>query len=221
MTATAEDVPATTRFVSLRARLLAIVALVLVPWLVLVILTQADERKVAIANVGDDAMALVHIVTSNQAAQVEAARQLLLALARLPQLRGGNRAACSALMAEMLKAYISRLAREREETRVRMIAVRSGMAVRRSVSTRVNSSPVMRAVSESASTFSAYSPGRSNCTTWRGIIGTDSTTAPRTVRSRLRTVQASAPAARSPTGRVSSSHERSTIGTSLGVRTHG
>jgi len=55
--------------------------------------------------VGDDAMALVHIVTSNQAAQVEAARQLLMALARLPQLRGGNRAACSALMAEMLKAY--------------------------------------------------------------------------------------------------------------------
>jgi len=105
VTATAEDVPATRRFVSLRARLLAIVALVLVPWLVLVILTQADERKVAIANVGDDAMALVHIVTSNQAAQVEAARQLLMALARLPQLRSGSRAACSALMAEMLKAY--------------------------------------------------------------------------------------------------------------------
>ena len=90
---------------SLRARLLAIVLLVLVPWLVLVIFTQADERKVAIENVGDDAMALVHIVTSNQAAQVEAARQLLMALARLPQLRDKDRAACSALMAEMLKAY--------------------------------------------------------------------------------------------------------------------
>jgi len=90
---------------SLRARLLAIVGLVLVPWLVLVMLTQADERKVAVANVGDDAMALVHIVTSNQAAQVEAARQLLMALVRLPQMRDGNRAACSALLAEMLKAY--------------------------------------------------------------------------------------------------------------------
>ena len=79
--------------------------LVLVPWLALVLFTQADERKVAIANVGDDAMALVHIVTSNQAAQVEAARQLLLAFARLPQLRKKDHAACSALMADMLKAY--------------------------------------------------------------------------------------------------------------------
>ena len=35
-------------------------------------------------------MALVHIVTSNQAAQVEAARQLLMAFARLPQLRSGT-----------------------------------------------------------------------------------------------------------------------------------
>ena len=81
------------------------VLLVLVPWLALVIFTQADERKVAIAKVGDDAMALVHIVTSNQASQMEAARQLLMAFARLPLLRNGDRAACSALMAEMLKAY--------------------------------------------------------------------------------------------------------------------
>ena len=105
VTVAAEDAPKARRFVSLRARLVAIVLLILVPWLTLVIFTQADERKVAIANVGDDAMALVHIVTSNQAAQVEAARQLLMAFARLPQLRNKDRVACSALMAAMLKAY--------------------------------------------------------------------------------------------------------------------
>lgn len=81
------------------------VLLVLVPWLALLFFTQADERKVAIANVGDDAMQLVHIVTSNQAAQVAAAHQLLMAFARLPQLRNHDPVACSALMAEMLKAY--------------------------------------------------------------------------------------------------------------------
>src|SRR6185436_8099133 len=80
------EAPKARRYVSLRLRLLAMVLLVLVPWLALVLYMQADERKVAIADVGDDAMRLVHIVTSNQAAQVEAARQLLLALARLPQL---------------------------------------------------------------------------------------------------------------------------------------
>ena len=105
VTVAAEDAPKARRFVSLRARLVAIVLLILVPWLTLVIFTQADERKVAIANVGDDAMALVHIVTSNQAAQIEAARQLMLALARLPQLRRNDPTACSALLAEMLKAY--------------------------------------------------------------------------------------------------------------------
>jgi serine phosphatase RsbU (regulator of sigma subunit) len=105
VTAPAPDAPRAPRFVSLRARLLAMVLLVLVPWLALVLFTQADERKVAIADVGDDAMRLVHIVTSNQAAQIEAARQLMMALARLPQLRKQDPAACSALMAEMLKAY--------------------------------------------------------------------------------------------------------------------
>jgi hypothetical protein len=105
VTAAAQDAPRAPRFVSLRLRLLAMVLLVLVPWLALVLFTQADERKVAIANVGDDAMRLVHIVTSNQAAQIEAARQLMMALARLPQLRKKDPAACSALMAEMLKAY--------------------------------------------------------------------------------------------------------------------
>jgi hypothetical protein len=66
---------------------------------------QADERKAAIANVNDDALRLIRIVTSNQAAQVEAARQLLTAFARLPQIQTKDAAACNAFLAEMLKAY--------------------------------------------------------------------------------------------------------------------
>ena len=94
-----------TRFYSLRVRLLALVLLMVVPWLLLMAYTQADERKAAIANVNDDAMRLIRIVTSNQAAQVEAARQLLTAFARLPQLHTKDAAACNAFLAEMLKAY--------------------------------------------------------------------------------------------------------------------
>ena len=97
--------PAHKRFFSLRLRLLGLVALMLVPWLVLVVYTQADERKAAIANVNDDAMRLIRIVTSNQAAQIEAARQLLTAFARLPQIQTKDAAACNAFLAEMLKAY--------------------------------------------------------------------------------------------------------------------
>jgi len=100
-----ETSPAHKRFFSLRVRLLGLVALMLVPWLILVVYAQADERKAAIANVNDDALRLIRIVTSNQAAQVEAARQLLTAFARLPQIQTKDAAACNAFLAEMLKAY--------------------------------------------------------------------------------------------------------------------
>jgi len=90
---------------SLRARLFVLLALVLLPWLGLVLYTQADERKVAIASVNRDAMRLISIATSNQAAQIEGARQLLTAFAQLPQLRTRDAAACNAFLAELLTAY--------------------------------------------------------------------------------------------------------------------
>jgi len=58
-----------------------------VPWLALVLYTQADERRATIAGVDSDAMRVIRIVTSNQAAQIEAARQLLTGFARLPSSR--------------------------------------------------------------------------------------------------------------------------------------
>jgi serine phosphatase RsbU (regulator of sigma subunit) len=50
-------------------------------------------------------MRFIRIVTSNQAAQIEAARQLLTAFAALPQLRTSDMPACSGFLAEMLAAY--------------------------------------------------------------------------------------------------------------------
>ena len=97
------------RYFSLRVRLLALVLLMVVPWLLLTVYTQLDERRAAIANVNDDAMRLIRIVTSNQATQVEAARQLLMAFARLPQVHSKDPAACSAFLAEMLAMYPSYL----------------------------------------------------------------------------------------------------------------
>ena len=88
---------------SLRLRLLGLVMLVLAPWLALVLYTQADERRAAIANVDRDAMRVLELVTSQQEAQIDTARQLLAALARLPQLRTPD--TCSALLKEMLAAY--------------------------------------------------------------------------------------------------------------------
>ena len=104
--AVARDRPAglTTPSFSLRARLLVLLAFVLVPWLVLLLYTQSDERRAAVASVNRDALRLIHIVTSNQAAEVEAARQLLTSFAALPQLRSANPEACGIFLGEMLKA---------------------------------------------------------------------------------------------------------------------
>ena len=63
------------RFVSLRVRLLGLVVLVLAPWLALVLYTQADERAAAIADVNRGELQLIRIVTSNQAGQIDSARQ--------------------------------------------------------------------------------------------------------------------------------------------------
>ena len=93
------------RFVSLRLRLLVLLMLVLLPWLALVLYTQAEERSAAITHVHGDETRLIQFVTSNQAAEIEAARQLLIAFARLPQLRTADASACSAFMKEMLAAY--------------------------------------------------------------------------------------------------------------------
>ena len=93
------------RFLSLRLRLMVLVLLVLLPWLVLVLYTQAEERKAAMEEVNRDEQRLIHIVTSTQAGQIEAAQQLLAAIARVPQLQSRQDGACSAFLAEMLKTF--------------------------------------------------------------------------------------------------------------------
>ena len=94
------------RTASLRARLLGLLALVVLPWLGLVLYTQADERKAATESVYRDARRLIAIATSSQAAQIEAARQLLTAFAQMPQLQASAEVArCNAFLAEMLAMY--------------------------------------------------------------------------------------------------------------------
>src|SRR6476646_4044136 len=102
------DCPSTSplrRLSSLRARLIGLLAAILLPWLGLLLYTQADERKAATANVNDTALRLIRIATSNQAAQIEAARQVFPAFSQLPALRTAESSACNAFLAQMLSAY--------------------------------------------------------------------------------------------------------------------
>ena len=93
------------RFLSLRLRLMGLVLLVLLPWLALVLYTQAEERKAAMAEVNRDEQRLIRIVTTTQAGEIQGARQLLAAIARVPQLQSRQDGTCSAFLAEMLAAF--------------------------------------------------------------------------------------------------------------------
>jgi serine phosphatase RsbU (regulator of sigma subunit) len=92
------------RFFGLRWRLLALVAILLAAWLALVMYAQRDERAAAVDAVHREETLLLRIVTSNQAAQVEAGRQMLEAIARAPALAAREAPACSAFLARMLAA---------------------------------------------------------------------------------------------------------------------
>jgi serine phosphatase RsbU (regulator of sigma subunit) len=92
------------RFFRLRWRLLALVTALLVSWLAVVLYAQADERAAAVAAVHREEMLLLRVITSNQAAQIEAGRQMLETIVQAPQLVAHESSACNALLAKMLAA---------------------------------------------------------------------------------------------------------------------
>ena len=92
---------------SLRSRLLSLVLLAVVPALALTVYTYLEERELEKARVREDALRLARLASDDQAQLVQGARQLLVALAQLPEVRGGDPAACSALFARLLEQFPS------------------------------------------------------------------------------------------------------------------
>lgn len=90
---------------SLRVRLLLLVLLALIPARGLGIYTTWEMRRVARVEALQDAMRLARIASSAGERLVEGTHQILIALARLPEVRRRNASACSALFADLLKPY--------------------------------------------------------------------------------------------------------------------
>lgn len=86
---------------SLRFRLVLLVLLAVVPALGLIIYTASEQRRLAAAEVQEKALLLARFTSI----QVEAARQLLIGLAQLPEVRQQEPRACSTLFANILKEY--------------------------------------------------------------------------------------------------------------------
>src|SRR5215467_5528404 len=92
-------------FASLRARLLLLVLLAVIPALVLALYTNLEERQLRKALVQEDAMRLSRLVSADYERLIEDARQLVVSLARLPAVRGRNRAACNAVFTDLLTQH--------------------------------------------------------------------------------------------------------------------
>ena len=90
---------------SLRARLLLLVLLALLPARGLGIYTAWEMRQVARTEALQDAMRMARVASTAGERLVEGAQQILITLARLPEVRRPNAAACSKLLADLLKPY--------------------------------------------------------------------------------------------------------------------
>lgn len=90
---------------SLRARLVLLVLLAVIPALGLILYTAASQRRSAAIEVQKNMLRLVKFAAANQQQTSEGARQLLIALSQLPEIRQGNPEKCNRLLANLLKQY--------------------------------------------------------------------------------------------------------------------
>ncbi len=91
-------------FSSLRARLLLLGFLAVIPALELIIVAHFEQRQLVIAKAREDTLKVAQFVARDYNDLIEGARQLLVALAQLPEVHSGQNK-CSAFFANLLKQY--------------------------------------------------------------------------------------------------------------------
>lgn len=89
----------------LQTRLVLLVLLAVTPALGLALYSDFEERQLRRAQVQEEALRLAHLLSADHDRLIEAARELLTALARLPVVREGDRSACGALFADLLTKF--------------------------------------------------------------------------------------------------------------------
>jgi signal transduction histidine kinase/PAS domain-containing protein len=94
-----------TFFASLRSRLLLLVLLAVVPALGLTLYTYAELRHLTAADEQREALRLARIAADDQEDTIKDTRQLLFALAQLPEVHSASPAACSVFFARLLNQY--------------------------------------------------------------------------------------------------------------------
>src|SRR5262245_57568570 len=90
---------------SLRARLLLLVLLAVLPALGLIVYTDLEQRGLSATQAQKDALRLARLAAADQAQLIQGAHQLLTALAQLPVVREGDSHTCTTLFTTLLKQY--------------------------------------------------------------------------------------------------------------------
>ncbi|MDE3088176.1 MAG: GAF domain-containing protein [Chloroflexota bacterium] len=90
-------------FTSLRARIMLLVVLVLVPAFGLVLYGDAEQRRLATQEAQDKALRLARLAAADQTQLTQSAHQFLSTLALFPEVRSHTAAACNDLFANLLK----------------------------------------------------------------------------------------------------------------------
>src|SRR2546430_13524998 len=92
-------------FSSLRARLLLLVLLAVIPALGLILYTDLEQRRLAANQAQEDALRFARLAAADQAQLIQGAHQLLAALSQLPAVRENDSETCTALFTNLLKQY--------------------------------------------------------------------------------------------------------------------
>jgi hypothetical protein len=92
-------------FSSLQVRLLALLFLAALPGFGLACYLGVEHRQEAMAKAREDALHIVRPAAANQERLLDAERQLLIAIAELPEVLGDDAAACDARFADLLRQY--------------------------------------------------------------------------------------------------------------------
>jgi predicted ester cyclase len=90
---------------NLRVRFLLMVLLAVLPALGLLIYTADEQRDTALADAREEASRLAGLAATEEGRLIEGTRQLLVVLARLPEVRNGDADACNALFADLLADF--------------------------------------------------------------------------------------------------------------------
>jgi len=90
---------------SLRVRLLGLVVLALLPAVGVMLYTAEEQRRAAVADVQATALRVARLAATDQGRLIAGARDLLAALAHLPEVRLHQSRPCSRLFARLLEQY--------------------------------------------------------------------------------------------------------------------